>query len=126
MRHIFYRSQAVGLSTGDFDAIAEHAKTRNRERGVRSWLARDGRMISQIIEGPGIKVDALYRVIRDDPRHEDVILITRTDIAPAPMFDCGISRLAPYDLYMRSLSVIEKHGHGDTMRLFLDDPDYTI
>ena len=126
MRHVFYTSRSVGLSTKAFDELVITSGNANQKRGIRSWISWDGSALSQILQGPAIAVDALYRTIRGDARHSGITLMTRSDLDATPIFDAGLMRLAPYDLYMRSREVADRAGDGDTSRWPLDDFDFQI
>ena len=126
MRHIFYTSRSVGLSTKAFDGLVITWGKANQERGIRSWISCDGVAVAQILQGPAIAVDALYRTIRGDTRHSSITLMTRSDLDATPIFNAGLMRLASYDLYMRSREVADRAGDGDTSRWPLDDFDFQI
>ena len=126
MRHIFFTSRSVGLPTKAFDDLVVTWGKANQKRGIRSWISCDGDAVAQILQGPAIAVDALYRAIRDDERHSAVTLMTRSDLDATPIFDAGLVRLAPYDLYMRSREVADRAGDGDTSQWPLDDFDFQI
>ena len=114
MRHISYTSMANGLSAEEFATILDHAREWNRQNEIRGAIAFDGRMITQILEGPKLKVDALYLRILGDPRHTGVVLQSRADIKESQFEGFGLTRMTPSDLYMIALSIVEKHGSGDS------------
>ncbi|MBP0617197.1 BLUF domain-containing protein [Jiella mangrovi] len=114
MRHISYTSLANGLSAQDFAKILEHARAWNQQNQIRGAIAFDGRMITQIIEGPRAITDELYLRILGDPRHTGVVLQSRADIAQSQFDGFGLTRMTPSDLYMISLSIVEKYGSGDS------------
>ena len=126
MRHIFYSSQSADMDGQDYDGIVRHAIEKNRRNGIHGSIAWDGRVITQIIEGPAEAVDALYCAIRADRRHTGVVLLTRADITKSLFPDFGMTKRAPYDLYMISLAISDRYGTGDTSAVDLDgsiEPD---
>ncbi len=114
MRHISYTSMANGLSTEEFARIVAHARAKNLEWQISGAIAFDGRMITQILEGPSHQVDSLFLKIRSDPRHSGVVLQSRADIAASQFEGFGLSRMTPSDLYMIALAIEAKHGPGDS------------
>lgn len=113
MRHISYTSMANGLSVEEFAAIVAHAREKNLEWQISGAIAFDGRMITQILEGPRHKVDELFLKIRSDPRHSGVVLQSRADIKASQFEGFGLTRMSPSDLYMIALAIEEKYGAGD-------------
>ncbi|TFF17586.1 BLUF domain-containing protein [Jiella endophytica] len=114
MRHISYTSLANGLSADDFAKIVAHAREENLKSHISGAIAFDGRMITQIIEGPRMAVDALYLRIRSDPRHSGVVLQTRADIKESQFEGFGLSRMTPSDLYMIAMQIEDRYGSGDS------------
>ncbi|MCB8836715.1 BLUF domain-containing protein [Aurantimonas sp. VKM B-3413] len=114
MRHIAYSSTAEGLTHEEFASIVEHARAANAERQISGAIAFDGRIVTQIIEGPARQVDELFLTIRRDSRHRGVVLLTRADITESRFDGFGLSRMSPSDLYLISLATEERHGSGDT------------
>ena len=120
MRHIFYSSQAVDMNQGQFDSMVERAALKNRVAGIFGAIAWDGGIVTQIIEGPANAVDDLYRIIRNDRRHTGVVLLIRADITASQFQGFGMSRRAPYELYLTSLSITDRCGWGNTSAIDLD------
>ena len=114
MRHISYTSMADGLTAEEFADILAHARKRNLEWQISGAIAFDGRMITQILEGPRRKVDELFVKIRADPRHSGVVLQSRADIKASQFEGFGLTRMSPSDLYMIALAIEEKYGTGDS------------
>ncbi|MCQ0987115.1 BLUF domain-containing protein [Jiella marina] len=114
MRHISYSSMANGLSAEEFAEILKHAREWNEQHAIRGAIAFDGRMVTQILEGPEEVVDLLFLRIQSDPRHTGVVLQSRADIEQSQFDGFGMSRMSPSDLYMIAVSIEEKHGSGDS------------
>ncbi|MBO0903199.1 BLUF domain-containing protein [Jiella sonneratiae] len=113
MRHISYTSLANGLTGEDFAGIVDHAREWNRRHEVRGAIAFDGRMITQILQGPPETVDRLFMRIRADQRHGGVVLQSRADIPDSQFEGFGLSRMTPSDLFMIAVEIEERHGAGD-------------
>ena len=120
MRHIFYSSQACGLNEKQFDLLVQRAVQKNQDLAIRGAIAWDGGIITQILEGPAEAVDSLYRTIRSDQRHTGVVLLIRADITASQFRDFGLSRRAPYDLYLTSLAITDRFGWGNTSAIDLE------
>ena len=114
MRHISYTSMADDLSAEEFAAIVAHARKKNLERQISGAIAFDGRMITQIIEGPRQNVDELFLKISSDSRHSGVVLQSRADIKASQFEGFGLTRMSPSDLYMIALAIEERYGAGDS------------
>ncbi|RFC65079.1 BLUF domain-containing protein [Fulvimarina endophytica] len=118
MRHITYSSIANGLSREEFRQIVAYSTEHNRKLGVRGVIAFDGRVITQILEGDGETVDDLFKMIRRDPRHEGVVLMTRVDIDESQFASFGMANLSPSEVFLMSSAIVERYGDGDRS----DDP----
>ncbi|MCE7030446.1 BLUF domain-containing protein [Jiella avicenniae] len=114
MRHISYTSMADGLTADEFADIMDHARQKNREWQISGAIAFDGRMITQILEGPRHRVDELFLKIRSDQRHSGVVLQSRADIKASQFEGFGLTRMSPSDLYMIALAIEQKYGAGDS------------
>ena len=113
MRHISYSSIADNLSRDEFREIVAYSETRNEKRGIYGVIAYDGRVITQILEGEGEVVDALFKKIRKDPRHSGVVLMTRVEVAESQFKSFGMARLTPSEVFLMSSAIIERFGDGD-------------
>ena len=66
---IYTSLAALGLKTGDLDAIQRTASARNAHDGITGLLVFNGTHFLQIVEGREGAVDALVERLRGDPRH---------------------------------------------------------
>ncbi|MEX6505297.1 BLUF domain-containing protein [Jiella sp. M17.18] len=114
MRHISYSSTAEGMSPDEFADIVEKARAWNARHQISGAIAFDGRIVTQIIEGPAKSVDDLFLKICRDKRHRGVVLLTRADIKETQFEGFGLSRMSPPDLYLISVAIEERYGSGDT------------
>ena len=76
LKRIKYVSRfAPGLGSDGIGAIIESSQSNNPKKGVTGTLMTSGGLFYQVLEGPPAEVDALYEIIRRDPRHRDVLLL---------------------------------------------------
>lgn len=90
MHALLYRSRArAGLLASDLNDILASAQDRNRTLDVTGLLlygelevvpGAPGEFV-QWIEGPEAAVEALYDVIREDPRHTEIEMLDRGPLA---------------------------------------------
>ncbi|MEN8261525.1 MAG: BLUF domain-containing protein, partial [Pseudomonadota bacterium] len=81
MIRILYVSRAVRPMTNDeLDELLETCRENNARKGVTGMLLYFDRIFIQIFEGEDAVVDALLRVIEEDPRHKGVTVLERTPI----------------------------------------------
>ena len=66
---IYTSLAALGLQTGDLEAIQRIARVRNAHEGITGLLIFNGTHFLQIVEGREGAVDALVERLRGDPRH---------------------------------------------------------
>ncbi|MBO0663504.1 BLUF domain-containing protein [Jiella sp. MQZ9-1] len=114
MRHISYTSMANELTQDEFSGILAHARQANEERQICGAIAFDGRMITQILQGPATEVDELYLRIQSDRRHTGVVLQSRADIDASQFEGFGLTRMTPSDLFMIAMTIEERYGAGDS------------
>jgi len=81
-----YFSRALrAMSLADIRDILQTARRNNAELGVCGMLSYASDWFLQALEGPREVVNELFLEIADDPRHQDVIIISYEEIA-APVF----------------------------------------
>ena len=81
MRRLLYRSRATSdvESSDVFDIVATSAR-RNPARGISGFLLDYNGSFLQFNEGSSLAVEALYKDLIDDRRHEDLeVLLDGTD-----------------------------------------------
>jgi Sensors of blue-light using FAD len=78
LERLVYRSKATGElgSLGLFNLLAQ-ARVRNATLGITGHLIYDGEFFTQWIEGLPASLDALWESLLRDPRHQEIILISR-------------------------------------------------
>lgn len=84
---LIYRSRvATPLQANDLSRLMQNAQERNAAASITGILLFDGVHFVQLLEGPHDAVDALFEVIKRDPRHINVVHLLRDD-APDRRFD---------------------------------------
>lgn len=76
------RSRIGGGETADaaIRAILATARRRNGPQAVTGALLFSAHCFAQVLEGPAEVVDRLFGQIEDDPRHADIVVVSRTPI----------------------------------------------
>jgi hypothetical protein len=79
--HLIYGSSATrDLSKADLVDILNTARENNKRLNVTGMLLfKDGNFM-QVLEGEAETVDALYQRIKRDPRHHQILLISRRPV----------------------------------------------
>jgi hypothetical protein len=80
IHHIVYCSQAAQhMDKEALDKIIASAKHHNPKFGITGLLVFGSGIFFQWLEGPKDNVSSLFKMISDDPRHTDVVLLTKED-----------------------------------------------
>jgi hypothetical protein len=88
------------LTDADFKTILQTARTFNSANQITGMLlARDGYFI-QALEGEAVVVETLYEKIKQDPRHANVLLISKTTIKERSFkeWSMGFNKIEDADL----------------------------
>lgn len=86
--HVVYASAAVpGFSLGDLQKVLQTAREHNKEIGVTGILLFAESSFLQVLEGDVEVLDALMAQIREDPRHERIVLLLRRPITDRSFAD---------------------------------------
>ncbi|MGB1880205.1 MAG: BLUF domain-containing protein [Gammaproteobacteria bacterium] len=109
---VVYLSSAVGQLTEDqLDELLHAAREKNLERRITGVLFHDEGNFMQYFEGPPEAVEALFASIERDPRHHNIIVLTRES-------RCG--RVFPeWTMASRKTPFAERRK----LQAALDDPD---
>jgi len=71
---LIYRSRLnSGFSPANLPLLVNKAQARNETLQVTGVLLFDGTHFLQVLEGPLESVNTLYRIICEDPRHDNVV-----------------------------------------------------
>lgn len=80
IHHIVYCSRAVhDMDKATLDQIIATAKKHNPRFGITGLLVFGSGIFFQWLEGPRDNLTSLYKMISADPRHSDVVLLTKED-----------------------------------------------
>jgi hypothetical protein len=80
IHHIVYCSQAVQhMDKEALEKIIATAKHHNPRFGITGLLVFGSGIFFQWLEGPRDNVTRLFKMISADPRHSDVVLLTKED-----------------------------------------------
>jgi len=115
-RQIVYISTAFPkLSAEQLDELASSASERNAKTGVTGLMVYGDGTFMQVFEGPPDVVGALYKAIRRDPRHRDIITLLDT-IRPARDFGAWNMACAEAPDLALNEALIDLRRHQDTVR----------
>jgi hypothetical protein len=79
--HLIYASSAVRLMDNqDLVAILEKSYKNNARLDITGMLLYRGGNFLQVLEGPEESVDALFKVIMQDPRHHQVTRLLKRPV----------------------------------------------
>jgi Sensors of blue-light using FAD len=73
------------MQTDDLEGLLDHARRRNAATGITGALVYAEGVFLQILEGDKVQVQDLMAKIRQDVRHESVIVLRESEV-PAPIF----------------------------------------
>ena len=80
IHNIVYCSQAVDdMSKEALDKIIATARHHNPKFGITGLLVFGSGVFFQWLEGPRDNVTSLFKIISSDPRHSNVVLLTKED-----------------------------------------------
>ena len=78
--NVVYCSRATaGVDDAEVQRIIATARRCNAEQGITGMLVFGSGIFFQWLEGPRHSVTALMALLRDDPRHENVIELSETE-----------------------------------------------
>ncbi|MFM9917469.1 MAG: BLUF domain-containing protein [Rhizobacter sp.] len=98
---LMYASRAAdSVNQNELVAILKKSKANNPNVGVTGVLCFSSGIFLQVLEGGRSKVSALYNKIANDPRHNDVVLLSYEEVderrfAGWSMGRANLSRLNP-------------------------------
>lgn len=85
IRLIYYSRATRDMSLADLKDILETARDNNGGLNICGMLCYDQRYFLQALEGEREAVNELYLDISDDPRHDEVVIISYDEISD-PVF----------------------------------------
>lgn len=94
MLRLFYVSTASpSFRDGDVNLLVEKAERRNRERGITGALVFNGVNFGQVLEGEDETVLDLMDLIRNDVRHDGVIVVQQRQVDDRAYGGWGMKRV---------------------------------
>jgi len=78
---IAYISQAVGDGRAMVDDILDVARRNNAARNITGSLFFDGTNFTQFLEGALPDIEALFEIIKKDPRHTQIMQLHKIQIS---------------------------------------------
>ena len=72
---LLYASRSEGVTQETIEAILAQSRRHNPANGITGILCHSGDVFMQVLEGGRSAVNALYREICKDPRHDAVTLL---------------------------------------------------
>ena len=76
VRLIYFSSASANLSLTDIKAILTTARENNQRSDVCGMLCYDNQYFLQVLEGKREVVSELFVTIAEDPRHDDVVIVS--------------------------------------------------
>ncbi|MEM9384541.1 MAG: BLUF domain-containing protein [Pseudomonadota bacterium] len=97
---LIYRSNSIDemLSETALETLAQVSAERNAARNITGMLLLSGDRFLQVLEGPVRAINQLYGNIINDPRHENVTLLTYEPLGPAYFAEWDMVMLDLYNL----------------------------
>ena len=77
---IYVSGAATPFSPQDLLSLAQFAAERNEQIGITGVLLYENQRFMQILEGDKSAVDEIFEVIRNDPRHYGVFVLSQRPI----------------------------------------------
>lgn len=109
VRLVYYSVATRDMSLLDIQSILEVARAHNRSINVCGMLCYEQKYFLQVLEGDREDVNELYLEIADDPRHDQVVIISY-DVITAPLFPDWNMGFAPAsDHFYRLLNELGKN-----------------
>ncbi len=128
LKRISYISKSSRpLTRDDIDQLAADAEKRNRPKGITGMLMASGDVFYQVLEGPTVMVDELFRKIAADTRHHDVLVLSAQDDVEDRQFPnwamkkvnldkAALSRIEPIKALLETL-VVQQESTQRLMRV---------
>jgi len=135
---LIYLSSATRLfSKEELVALLTHSRSNNsRNRLTGILLYKDGN-IMQVLEGERAKVERVFDVIKQDPRHKDIIVLVSAEVAAREfgewsmgfrdLQDPAIKLLPGYSEFLNKSLAIEEFAANPSaaqrlLRVFANEP----
>jgi len=78
MHRLIYTSRSIcDLSAAEMSQILETSRRSNEKDGITGLLVYHNRRVLQVLEGPEDSVDRCFQRIKQDPRHQNVAIMSK-------------------------------------------------
>jgi hypothetical protein len=77
--------------TADLASILAVSRINNRRDGISGLLYCDGVRFLQALEGPTLAVETAYARIKQDPRHNALVILSRREVATREFGDWAMA-----------------------------------
>lgn len=102
---ISYVSTAIkDLPPDEVVKILEETQIRNKKHGVNGLLIYSDGNFFEVIEGEEIKIKNLFKIIREDTRHKNIIMIFEKEV-DKPFFEDKDANFISEDTQYRSMNL---------------------
>jgi len=124
---VYCSRAAAGIADADVNRIVESARRWNPVFGITGLLVFGSGVFFQWLEGPRENVLHLMSLLKADPRHESVVLLSESEEVRERLFpDWDMERVAPdsiRDVLEDALDNAEDLKNAEVLRLLLDHLD---
>ncbi len=124
---VYCSRAAVGIDDADVNRIVESARRWNPVFGITGLLVFGSGVFFQWLEGPRENVLHLMSLLKADPRHESVVLLSESEEVRERLFpDWDMERVTPdsiRDVLEDALDNAEDPKNAEVLRLLLDHLD---
>lgn len=113
-----YASNCIKPDETTLEAILEAARRHNKENGITGMLFYSGGRFLQVLEGECEAVRETYERIAKDPRHNDLVVLTRDKVEQRDFenWTMGMHKILAKDLENFPLFapyfIVEPHGEN--------------
>lgn len=115
VRLIYMSHFTKSVNPNDIQDILATSRKNNEEWGITGALCYDPKFFLQCIEGPRDRINALYRQILSDSRHQDVTLLEYSDIHQRKFAKWSMAYIRVNEL---TGSIVLKYGASKTFSPF--------
>ena len=124
---VYCSRAAAGIGDADVNRIVESARRWNPVFGITGLLVFGSGVFFQWLEGPRENVLHLMSLLKADPRHESVVLLSESEEVRERLFpDWDMERVTPdsiRDVLEDALDNAEDPKNAEVLRLLLDHLD---
>lgn len=125
---VYISEAARAISQADLDDILAASRRNNLQLDVTGILLFENDTFIQLLEGPADKVEALYRKIRTDSRHTNVMILLEEAASKRrfPEWSMAFQRPEPDTPAHDGFSTVVEKFHADDLADIDDDSTLTL